>query len=38
MSLWPHFSSVGWPYDNDRLLANALVGGDADVLVGLCGE
>ena len=30
-SLWSAFSTVGWPYDNDRFLANPLVGGDAEV-------
>lgn len=29
-SLWSDLSSVGWPYDNDRLLANLLLGGDAE--------
>jgi hypothetical protein len=29
-SLWSGLSGVGWPYDNDRLLANLLVGGDAE--------
>jgi hypothetical protein len=28
-SLWSGLSGVGWPYDNDRFLANLLVGGDA---------
>jgi hypothetical protein len=32
MSLWHSLSSVGWPYDNDRLLANLLVGGDAEAV------
>jgi hypothetical protein len=29
-SLWSGLSGVGWPYDNDRFLANLLVGGDAE--------
>jgi hypothetical protein len=29
-SLWSSLWAVGWPYDNDRLLANLLVGGDAE--------
>lgn len=29
-SLWSCLSSVGWPYDNDRLLANVLVGDNAE--------
>lgn len=33
-SLWTSLSAVGWPYDNDRLLANLLVGGDAESAVG----
>jgi hypothetical protein len=30
-SLWCGMSAVGWPYDNDRFLANILVGGDAEL-------
>jgi hypothetical protein len=30
LSLWSALSAVGWPYDNDRLLANLLAGGDAE--------
>lgn len=29
-SLWHSMTSVGWPFQNDRLLANLLVGGDAE--------
>jgi hypothetical protein len=29
-SLWTSLAAVGWPYDNDRLLANLLLGGDAE--------
>jgi hypothetical protein len=29
-SLWSGLSGVGWPYDNDRFLANLLVGGDVE--------
>lgn len=29
-SLWSGLAGVGWPYDNDRLLANLLAGGDAE--------
>jgi hypothetical protein len=29
-SLWSSMTSVGWPFDNDRLFANLLIGGDAD--------
>lgn len=29
-SLYSHFSGVGWPFDNDRLLANLLAGGDGE--------
>jgi hypothetical protein len=32
-SLWSGLSTVGWPYDNDRFLANLLVGGDAEQVV-----
>jgi hypothetical protein len=32
-SLWSGLSSVGWPYDNDRFLANILVGGDAEAAI-----
>jgi hypothetical protein len=32
-SLWTAFSSVGWPYDNDRFFANLLVGGDAEAVI-----
>jgi hypothetical protein len=32
-SLWSGFSGVGWPYDNDRFLANLLVGGDAEAAI-----
>jgi hypothetical protein len=34
---WHCLPSVGWPSDNNRLLANLLVGGDADVPLELCG-
>jgi hypothetical protein len=33
-SLWGGLAGVGWPYDNDRLFANLLVGGDADRCLG----
>jgi hypothetical protein len=33
-SLWSSLSSVGWPYDNDRLLANVLLGDDAESTFG----
>jgi hypothetical protein len=29
-SLWSSLSSVGWPYDNDRFLANILLGDDVE--------
>ena len=29
-SLWESMASVGWPFHNDRLFANLLVGGDAE--------
>jgi hypothetical protein len=29
-SLWSNLSGAGWPYDNDRFLANLLAGGDAE--------
>ena len=29
-STWGRLSGTGWPYDNDRFLANLLVGGDAE--------
>jgi hypothetical protein len=32
-SLWCGLSGVGWPYDNDRFLANLLVGGDAEAAI-----
>lgn len=32
-SLWSGLSGVGWPYDNDRFLANLLVGGDANAVI-----
>jgi hypothetical protein len=32
-SLWSGLSGVGWPYDNDRFLANILVGGDAEAAI-----
>ena len=32
-SLWSALSGVGWPYDNDRFLANILVGGDAEAAI-----
>lgn len=32
-SLWGALSSIGWPYDNDRFLANLLVGGDAETAI-----
>jgi hypothetical protein len=32
-SLWSALSGVGWPYDNDRFLANLLVGGDAEAAI-----
>jgi hypothetical protein len=32
-SLWSSLSAVGWPYDNDRLLANLLIGGDAEAVL-----
>jgi hypothetical protein len=32
-SLWSGLSGVGWPYHNDRFLANILVGGDAEAAV-----
>jgi hypothetical protein len=32
-SLWCGLSGVGWPYDNDRFLANLLIGGDAEAAV-----
>jgi hypothetical protein len=32
-SLWSGLSGVGWPYDNDRFLANLLVGGDGEAAV-----
>jgi len=32
-SLWSSLSSLGWPYDNDRFLANLLVGGDAESML-----
>jgi hypothetical protein len=32
-SLWSGLSGVGWPYDNDRFLANLLVGGDAEAAI-----
>jgi hypothetical protein len=32
-SLWSGLSGVGWPYDNDRLFANLLVGGDAEAAI-----
>ena len=32
-SLVSSLARVGWPYDNDRLLANLLVGGDAEALM-----
>ncbi len=32
-SLWSGLSSVGWPYDNDRLLANLILGGDAESII-----
>jgi hypothetical protein len=34
-SLWSGLSAVGWPYDNDRFLANVLIGGDADAVAAL---
>jgi hypothetical protein len=33
MSLWSALSGVGWPYDNDRFLANLLVGDDAEAVI-----
>jgi hypothetical protein len=36
-SLWSGLTSVGWPYDNDRLFANLLVGGDAETSRQGCG-
>ena len=33
-SLWSGLSAVGWPFDNDRFLANALVGGDSEAALG----
>ena len=33
-SLWGGLAGIGWPYDNDRLFANLLVGGDADRCLG----
>jgi hypothetical protein len=32
-SLWGGLAAVGWPYDNDRFLANLLVGGDAEMAI-----
>jgi hypothetical protein len=32
-SLISSFASDGWPYDNDRLLANLMAGGDAETLI-----
>ena len=32
-ALWCCLASVGWPYDNDRFLANLIVGGDAESLL-----
>jgi hypothetical protein len=32
-SLWCALSGVGWPYDNDRFLANILLGGDAEAAI-----
>ena len=32
-SLWSGLSGVGWPYDNDRFLANILVGGNAEAAI-----
>jgi hypothetical protein len=32
-SLWSGLSGVGWPYDNDRFLANILVAGDAEAAI-----
>jgi hypothetical protein len=37
-SLWFGLSGVGWPYDNDRFLANLLVGGDAEALMAGAGD
>jgi hypothetical protein len=34
LSLWGSLMHVGWPYGNDRLLANLLVGGDAEAASG----
>jgi hypothetical protein len=36
-SLWSGLSAVGWPYDNDRFLANLLVGGDAEATIAKSG-
>jgi hypothetical protein len=36
-SLWCALTRVGWPYDNDRFLANLLVGGDAEAAIGEVG-
>jgi hypothetical protein len=36
-SVWYGLTSVGWPYDNDRLFANLLVGGDAETARQECG-
>ena len=33
MAFWRDLSSVGWPYDNDRLFANLLLGRDAESIV-----
>jgi hypothetical protein len=32
-SLISSFASEGWPYDNDRLLANLMAGGDVETLI-----
>jgi len=32
-SLWSGLSGVGWPFENDRFLANILVGGDAEAAI-----
>jgi hypothetical protein len=32
-SLLSRLSGGGWPYDNDRFLANLLVGGDAEAAI-----
>jgi hypothetical protein len=37
LSLWGALMHVGWPHDNDRLLANLLLGGDAEAASGTGG-